>query len=300
MSRSPAALPDPLQARPFSVADGSAFGLTDRRMRAKDLAAPFHGIRTPASMTDVTTRCVARMTRLPPYAAVSHATAALLDGLPLPTRLEHDETVHISVPLGARAPRGRGTCGHQVRCGPADADHRHGFLSTAAHRTFCDLAATLSLHELVAVGDHILHNRLATRAELADAVSRHASARGRPRLLLALELLDERAESPKESELRVLLHDRDLPKPDVNHVVRDERRRFVARVDMAYAHARIAIEYEGDHHRDPAQWRRDLARRRRLEALGWIYLTVTQADLDDPTDFLSDLRVALQRRTITD
>ncbi|WP_456285697.1 hypothetical protein M1D46_12675 [Microbacterium sp. JZ70] len=58
----------------------------------------------------------------------------------------------------------------------------------------------------------------------------------------------------------------------------------------------ICHAIEGDHHRDRDQWRRDLARRRRLEALGWIYLPVTQADLSDPADLLADLRAAVTRR----
>ncbi|GAA4767543.1 hypothetical protein [Microbacterium gilvum] len=68
---------------------------------------------------------------------------------------------------------------------------------------------------------------------------------------------------------------------------------FVARVDLALPELRMAIEYEGDHHRDKAQWRKDLARRRRLEALGWTYVSVTQADLDDPRALLADLRAAI-------
>jgi hypothetical protein len=48
-------------------------------------------------------------------------------------------------------------------------------------------------------------------------------------------------------------------------------------------------------HRDRDQWRRDIALRRHLEALGWTVLQVTQRDLQDPTGFLSDLSAALSR-----
>ena len=111
----------------------------------------------------------------------------------------------------------------------------------------------------------------------------------------ALELLDGRAESPKESELRTILHQAGLPRPEVHFVVRDSAGRFVARVDLAYPGRKIAIEYEGDYHRDRAQWRRDIARRRRLEALGWTVLQATQQDLSTPAPFLSDLSAALAR-----
>lgn len=235
------------------------------------------------------------MSRVPPYAAVSHASAARIDDIPLPIRLQSDDDVHISVPAGKRAPQGRGTRGHQVHQHPHEADRRHGFLCTTPTRTFCDLAAELTLAELVAAGDHLVRVGLGTPAELSEAVAHHAARRGRDRLVRALDLIDRRAESPKESHLRVLLHEHGLPRPRVQHVVRDASGRFVARVDLAYPDRRIVIEYEGDHHRDRAQWQRDLARRRRLEALGWTYLTVTQHDLDDPTAFLADLRTARTR-----
>lgn len=93
----------------------------------------------------------------------------------------------------------------------------------------------------------------------------------------------------------MLIIEAGLAKPDCNVTVFDGTGRFVARVDLSYRREKVAIEYEGDHHRDKDQWRRDLARRRRLEALGWTYLSVTQADLDDPRAFLSDLRTALGR-----
>jgi hypothetical protein len=116
-------------------------------------------------------------------------------------------------------------------------------------------------------------------------------------LRYALELLDPKAESPKESELRVLLIEAGFASPTANHVVVDGAGSFVARVDLAYPAQKVALEYEGDHHRETKeQWRKDLKRRRRLEALGWIYLPVTAADLADPHDLFADLRTALARR----
>ena len=114
---------------------------------------------------------------------------------------------------------------------------------------------------------------------------------------MALALIDGAAESPKESELRVLLIGHGITDLACQEVVRDGEGRFVGRVDLAIPHLRIAIEYEGDHHREKAQWRRDQKRRRALEALGWVYIHVTQADLDDPRQLLADLRTAIRRRS---
>ncbi|MGM1017606.1 MAG: hypothetical protein ACQEW8_08735 [Actinomycetota bacterium] len=150
------------------------------------------------------------------------------------------------------------------------------------------MAEHLDLTALVAMGDAVA--RLVGTDAIEEAVARHA----RPRRLLrrALELLDPASESPKESELRVLLHAAGVPHLTANHVLAIEGR-FVARIDLALPEHRIAIEYEGDHHRDRQQWQRDIRRRRRIEALGWIYLSVTQSDLAHPTAMLADIRSAI-------
>ena len=132
---------------------------------------------------------------------------------------------------------------------------------------------------------------------MLDASIAGWSGRGARRAREALTLLDDGGESAKETEMRLLLLRAGIGQLAANHTVRDAQGRFVARVDLALVHLRIAIEYEGDHHRDPAQWRRDIARRRRLEALGWTYLPVTQADLSDPRSLLADLRAAIASRS---
>ena len=87
-----------------------------------------------------------------------------------------------------------------------------------------------------------------------------------------------------------------LPEPHVQHDVFDGHRR-IARVDLAYPEAKVAIEYEGDGHRtSQEQWRRDIQRQRELEALGWIVMRLTQVDLDDPDALITRVRSALASR----
>jgi hypothetical protein len=52
-----------------------------------------------------------------------------------------------------------------------------------------------------------------------------------------------------ESRLRLILVFGGLPRPVSQFVVRDRTGMFVARVDLVYPEQRLAIEYEGDHHR---------------------------------------------------
>jgi len=164
-------------------------------------------------------------------------------------------------------------------------------------RTFCDLAEVLTLAELVAVGDALISpaGKATPLEEIVAGIERPRTTR--TKLRSAVALLDAASESPKESELRVLLIQHGIAGLACQVEVRDENGFFVGRVDLAISHLKIAVEYEGDHHREKGQWRRDQRRRRALEALGWVYIHVTQADLDDPRQLLADLRVAIRRQT---
>jgi len=286
MSRRRQALPERLHERIFSVADAPE--LSRARLRGADLAAPFYGVRLPSGRPPtLLERCRARATRLPSSVFFSHLTAARLHGLPIPHGA--DDRLHISARAGSQAPRGKGVTGHVLTVADGDVIVSAGVSLTSAARTFHDLATVLPLSALVAVGDELLRRGI-TKDQLLSSV--RAGGRGCRLVCRAAELLDEASESPKESELRVVLIEAGFPRLACNHVVRDEYGRFVARVDLAHPERRIAVEYEGDHHRDKRQWRQDLKRRRRLEALGWRYFSVTQADLDDPADLFDDLRTA--------
>ena len=64
------------------------------------------------------------------------------------------------------------------------------------------------------------------------------------------------------------------------HVVTHDDGRFVARVDLAYADKRIAIEYDSfEHHTGKVALVRDSTRRNALAAAGWTVLSATAADL---------------------
>lgn len=64
---------------------------------------------------------------------------------------------------------------------------------------------------------------------------------------------------------------------------------------MAYRYEKVAVEYDGDHHRgDEAQYNRDIARLQTLEQLGWIVIRVTRRS--DMSRVAHDVRAALIRR----
>jgi very-short-patch-repair endonuclease len=98
----------------------------------------------------------------------------------------------------------------------------------------------------------------------------------------ALRLSDPRAESPRESELRIVLAAGGIKTtPQVEVFSRTGQ--FIARLDLADDEAKVAIEYDGRWHNTPKQRAHDRKRRRRAEAEGWRFVIVTADDL--ATDF---------------
>jgi len=59
--------------------------------------------------------------------------------------------------------------------------------------------------------------------------------------------------------------------------VREADGTFVARLDLAWPQLKVAVEYDGEHHRAREQYSRDLDRHNRLRLLGW---TVIQVDAE--------------------
>ena len=100
----------------------------------------------------------------------------------------------------------------------------------------------------------------------------------------ALQLVKANVLSPKESKARLVLLRHGLPDAEVNcHV---DRAMFDSgkpmSLDIAWKHFKVAVEYDGDHHRtDKHQWRRDRKKRDRLRQLGWTIIVITADDIRD-------------------
>jgi hypothetical protein len=228
--------------------------------------------------------------------------AALLLGLPVPTRLERLRPVHVGVRAPARGMEARDIVGLCLRLEPDDLVDRGALRLTGPTRTWLDLAAVLTLEELVAVGDHLIRWRspLVTPGELAAALERYPSRTGLKRARAALPLLRDRSESPRESVLRVITVLAGLPDPECNHNVFAADGTFLARGDLAYPEYRMLLEYQGDQHRtDRAQWRSDIRRTGRLEDHGWQVLQFTDDDLRDPAALVARIALRLRARGAT-
>ena len=111
----------------------------------------------------------------------------------------------------------------------------------------------------------------------------------------AVGLADERAESPPESVLRVVLRCAGLA-PVPQYVVRDAEGRFVARVDLAFPDVRIAVEYDGAWHGRPGELARDRRRHNALVAAGWTVVHITAADMHAPDRVVASVTALLRER----
>ncbi|MEQ4305947.1 hypothetical protein ABNF97_31950 [Plantactinospora sp. B6F1] len=212
---------------------------------------------------------------------------------------EQDTPVEVVVPSGIRFGPMAGLRVHTVDLAPDDVLARQGIPVTTPKRTCWDLARWIDLVEAVALVDQFLARRIVTTPELRDHALRRTGDRGWRLMLRVVDLADPGSESPQESRLRVRLVLAGVPRPETQYVVQD-RRGFVARVDLAWPDVRVAVEYDGLWHNDSAQFHRDRQRLNRLLGSDWLVLHVTAQRLRDDFDgIVTELRAALRRRSPT-
>ncbi|ORV61456.1 hypothetical protein AWC03_09640 [Mycobacterium europaeum] len=169
-----------------------------------------------------------------------------------------------------------------------------GLPVTTSARTAYDLARQFPRDEAVARLDALMRASPFRPDEVLALATRYPRARGLRRLRATLPLVDPGAASPKETWLRLLLIDAGMPAPETQIAV-NEGWRMVGVLDMGWERYKVAVEYDGDHHRsNRRQYARDQWRIRKLETLGWIVVRVIAED--KPQEVLSRVRGALARR----
>lgn len=298
--RSRIPLPSPLDHTAFTRAQGLALGLGTNRINGPDLLRPFHGVRHPRDLPlDLESRCRAFAHRMPPCAFFSSVTAARLQQIPLPLTLQHGTELHVAVPAPHHSSAARGVRGHKVQLMGEDTRELRGLRVSAPARLWCELAAELDLGDLVAAGDYIIHWPwpMCSLLELQSAVRRYPGRKGRAKLRDALGLLDDRSESPRESLLRVMLVRAGIGGLQANLRVRVRGMNF--RIDLAIPRYKIALEYQGEHHNDPVQWRKDMTKREILATDAWHTMEVNADDLRG-TELIERIRITLSGRPTFD
>lgn len=188
---------------------------------------------------------------------------------------ENDDRMHILDP-GVRIRPDAHVMVHQ-RLG-APLRRVSGRLATAPAWTAIEVARTLRRPRALATLDAALRTKACTTAEL-DAAA--AEQRGRRGIVAVRDLLphaDPRAESPMESEMRLVFIEWAVPTPELQYEIVD-RSGQKWRVDFAWPQAKLAAEYDSiEWHANPASFTRDRIKAARLQECGW---TTIPAVVDD-------------------
>ncbi|WP_010146805.1 type IV toxin-antitoxin system AbiEi family antitoxin domain-containing protein [Serinicoccus profundi] len=144
--------------------------------------------------------------------------------------------------------------------------------------------------------DAALRLRMATRAELEQALHVLRACPRRAAAARVVELASPLSESAGESRTRWVLLAVGLPLPEQQAEIADEHGLFVARVDFLFRRERVIVEFDGMlKYDDPTALRREKLREDRLRELGYEVVRLTWADLADPRLVERRLRGAFAR-----
>lgn len=155
------------------------------------------------------------------------------------------------------------------------------------------------------VRDAVVDLDMAAAARLTSvgAMQRYVDSRpswrgtpGVPVVRAALRLASDRSASPPETRLRLVwVIDAGLPEPLVNVPVHDRRGNMLGIPDLLDPVAGLAVEYDGDDHRDPARHSDDVDREARLRGVGLEVTRVTGRDLRRTPELVHRLHTARGR-----
>lgn len=294
--------PAPL-THPVTLAQATALGWTRRRLaRAVEdgrVRRVLRNVYVDATVADSPQlRALAARLVLPERMVVCDRSAAWMHGI------DHYEPSALDVPpdLEVVACTGQRTTLRGIRGGvrdlePEDVMLLDGVPVTTPLRTAADLACRRGRLSAAAVLDQFARHHGVTSVQLRSLLPRYAGRRGVTQLRELAVLVSPLAESPRESWLFRLVVDHQLPPPLRQVVVDLEEGTF--RLDLAYPHLKIAIEYDGEeHHTSPEDRARDAARRRALERAGWILISVRKDGMSGPglDQWVRRLRGAVKER----
>ena len=281
---------DRLAARPFTLAEALRAGMTARQLQglAWRRIAPGTYVSAAVARGPLVELEAARL-RVPPAAPFAGRTAGWLHGLDVepcsPVEVIVPEACGISARVGLKVSR--------ARLEPGELATVATFPVTSGVRTVADLARRSSLVEAVVVVDAALRAGLVTKDGLMAWHARHRSERGTRQLERAVDLADAAAESPMETRLRVHLALAGLV-AEVQCVLHDATGEAIARTDLYYPQARLAVEYDGRVHNDSLE--ADARRQNRILAAGYELLRFTSTDMKQPQAVVAQVREALRRR----
>lgn len=203
-------------------------------------------------------------------------------------------------------PRRRGVAGHVGQFFEDEITSLDGLLITSRVRTWLDVSRKMSIDELTVVADHLLRiprpgfedrkDPFATLEDLGEMIDRHKGTPGIRKARLALEQARVGSDSAPETRLRLLLERGGLPEPQLN-VATELGSGVVRQPDLSYPEYRVAVEYDGEVHSDPAQIVRDIEREEDFSNAGWFIVRISKRHMQNRSwSALTKVRSALLAR----
>jgi hypothetical protein len=190
---------------------------------------------------------------------------------------ENTAEVHVLNPMG-----------HQIRSAAGLVVHRRegapmslvsGRPMTTPSWTAIEVARALSRRRALATLDAALRSGHCSAAGLEKAVRAQSGRRGIVKVRALLAIADPRAESPMESEARLVMIDGGLPAPVLQYEVIDSAGQL-RKLDFAWPDKLVAAEYDSDAwHSGPEALRRDREKLAAVQDLGWTIIPIVAQDV---------------------
>jgi very-short-patch-repair endonuclease len=306
---------DPVMAgRSFTRAEALADGidavairtLTRRGQIRRIVQGVYVDVAVPDSL-ELRAEALAKV--LPGDSVICRQSAAWLYGIDTAALSDRGQVPLLEFvrPTKSRAVRTAGASGHSQTLLDDDVIEIAGLRVTSPVATAVHLARHLRRPFALSALDAMARAGLVSVYQVRDAVRRYPR---HPQIVQARELarvMDARAESPGESWLRLRIIDAGFPAVVPQVQIRTPEQHF--RVDLAFVRPmadgrRLALEYDSDlWHGTRRQQVRDARRSRKIEAAGWVVLSVgrgqvwgTEPALENAVGDLLEVRPKLPRR----
>lgn len=286
-------IPDELKSGHFSVSYAASLGVSRRELRGPAFRRISRGVYAWAFREiDEDVPLGVLLESLPPGSVLAGSSAARLLGLDVAAPPDPEVIIPLHAGVSGRA---HATV-RRVELHEEDVTTARGLPVTSPVRTCFDLAGRLPLVEGTVIADMALFTGLVQIDALRDYVSRHTGVAGVAGARKVLEHAEPKSESPMETRLRLLLVKNGLPRPQAQVPLYGRNGAFVGRPDLYYPQARLAIEYDGENHRD--RLTADNRRQNGLQAIGVTLLRYTAPDLvERPQAIAGEVRSQLALHT---
>ena len=269
-------------------------------------AAPTMSESLAQRKRDMVARCTEEAKRAGKKLLFGMTTSLALQSVPIPADCDLDSAKLHTAPMQTHI------WTHAAKAANVEMN-QHVFALDLFH-VWAQLAPYVSFESLIVLGDAVIaatskqpvlakdRDAAAIYQDLVKFVERFTRFRGRPSCVRALPLISPGADSPKESEERLSLVAHGIPRPVANYVVPDAAFASGAPItlDLAWPEFKVAVEYDGDHHRtSKTQWRRDQEKRGMLVGRRWLVFVATAASIaneDTRAEFAFNVARALASR----